>query len=448
MSESKSVKMIGSFLVGIASTFQSLNALTNEELDKLTHDIGPNGWYPIDNMRAIFDALDNTSYSDPILMQQAGSAFIQAWYDNGGKELGHGSIGHFKLQDNSNGAKLVFKDYDPEKLFTRLLNLDVKKGTALIEAGFFVPLDFFKGIFYNGFFMWGDLLWLDVECEILEQHGDYTHVFFKYRFKHQDYAITNEEIDHFVESFSLENTPNISAEMAKQLIWKIKGLQCCNLSKEKELNKATRNVLGASLRKHFNISKELEASNKKIKQQSITDFLTGLYNKRYFDHAYDKLWHSCRRRKELICVYMIDVDNFKLYNDHYGHLRDDECLKSISESIKSVFRRPQDITARFGGEEFVIVVNNIAIDHIDTLANQLLDEVARQYIPHSYSTIAEYVTISIGSAHIVPTSGLSPDSIIKKADLALYEAKNSGKNCHLQFLSSSQSGESITTLNN
>ena len=125
---------------------------------------------------------------------------------------------------------------------------------------------------------------------------------------------------------------------------------------------------------------------------------------------------------------MIDVDFFKAYNDHYGHQAGDECLKTIAGLLSESLGRSGDMLARYGGEEFMIILPETDIKGTAAVAERLRKKVEAEEIPHKTSTINDYVTISLGTATMVPSARKNPDSLIGAADEALYKAKRSGRN--------------------
>ena len=125
---------------------------------------------------------------------------------------------------------------------------------------------------------------------------------------------------------------------------------------------------------------------------------------------------------------MIDVDNFKLYNDTYGHVAGDEVLKRIAATVERCLGRPGDLAARFGGEEFAVVLPGTPLEGVRTLAEKIRSEVEALQVPHASSSTGQYVTISIGGGSMIPTVDSPMTSLIEAADLALYKAKRDGKN--------------------
>ena len=173
---------------------------------------------------------------------------------------------------------------------------------------------------------------------------------------------------------------------------------------------------------------QLTQINIELQRLTNVDGLTGLSNRRYFNEYIETQWKLALREQCALSILMIDVDNFKLYNDTYGHLAGDQVLKSIAAAMQMSFRRPTDLTARFGGEEFVVILPLTALASLPSLGERLLRNVEDLHIPHSASTVGEHVTISVGGAAIIPQNEGSFPQLIELADRALYEAKDTGKN--------------------
>ena len=169
-------------------------------------------------------------------------------------------------------------------------------------------------------------------------------------------------------------------------------------------------------------------TEKLLQQLSTTDGLTGIANRRAFDDFLDEEWRRALRNEYQISIMMIDVDFFKKYNDTYGHLKGDECLKSVAAILKSAARRPGDMAARFGGEEFVAVLSMSDTKHAVSIAEKIRIEVEALKIPHEKSKISGYLTVSIGVVSVKPQLDMSPVELIKYADEALYKAKKEGRN--------------------
>lgn len=177
-------------------------------------------------------------------------------------------------------------------------------------------------------------------------------------------------------------------------------------------------------------SDTIEQQQVKLEHMSLSDGLTNIANRRALDI---RLLHDIElsvRKKSHVAVLLLDVDCFKLYNDNYGHAAGDECLKIIANIIKDGLKRSQDFVARYGGEEFVCVLPDTDLDGAVAIAEHILHSIRDAKVRHKFSTVADFITLSIGIAVSSPERVLLPDQLLNQADKALYRAKNSGKNKH------------------
>ena len=174
--------------------------------------------------------------------------------------------------------------------------------------------------------------------------------------------------------------------------------------------------------------RQLLETNVELQRLTNVDGLTGLSNRRYFDEFIVMQWKLALREQSELSILMIDVDNFKLYNDTYGHLGGDEVLKRIAQTIRSSFRRPTDFAGRFGGEEFVVVMAGTPTRDAQSLGFELCRQVADLQIANGELRPFTHVTVSIGGSSTTPQAGESVLLLIETADKALYEAKQLGKN--------------------
>ncbi|MCL2820720.1 MAG: GGDEF domain-containing protein [Oscillospiraceae bacterium] len=159
------------------------------------------------------------------------------------------------------------------------------------------------------------------------------------------------------------------------------------------------------------------------------DSLTGIFNRRYMEEALDNLVSTMQRAGGgLFSVFMMDIDYFKKYNDNYGHADGDICLKAVAEAIQGSLTRKDDFVARYGGEEFAIILPNTDEDGARTIAERVLEGVRNCNIPHEKSEVASHVTLSLGIATGDVTSVKSGMDFIKRADEALYQSKDKGRN--------------------
>jgi two-component system, chemotaxis family, response regulator WspR len=191
------------------------------------------------------------------------------------------------------------------------------------------------------------------------------------------------------------------------------------------LNQVQRDEAYRALRES---QKLLLEKNLELERLTNVDGLTGLSNRRYFDEFVDLQWRHAIRERIPFSILMIDVDNFKPYNDTYGHLAGDEVLKKLGQTIRNCCERPTDLAARFGGEEFIVCLTGIGADGAQAFGEKVRVAVEAVGIPHKGSTVAATVTASIGIAWTHPRPGDSYLPLIEGADVALYEAKGSGKN--------------------
>ena len=175
------------------------------------------------------------------------------------------------------------------------------------------------------------------------------------------------------------------------------------------------------------VAEQLKDSNEKLEQLSLLDSLTHLNNRRYFDMQMDKEWRRAQRHQEVISLLMIDIDYFKLYNDRYGHAAGDKCLQSVATVLKAALHRPTDIIARFGGEEFVVLLPGVDQSGAEKIARVMKTLLWQAAIAHEASPVSDYVTMSIGVASVVPQADTAPLCLLKVADLALYQAKHKGR---------------------
>ena len=164
-----------------------------------------------------------------------------------------------------------------------------------------------------------------------------------------------------------------------------------------------------------------------VETLAITDALTGLANRRQFDQCLATEWRRGLRDARPLSLLLIDADRFKTYNDTYGHLRGDSCLQQIAASARDVVARPGDLVARFGGEEFAVILPNTPSIGAMQMAHGIRDAVLNRRLPHSANPLG-VVTVSVGCATLVPQLGLQAPNLIDLADKALYQAKHAGRN--------------------
>jgi len=175
----------------------------------------------------------------------------------------------------------------------------------------------------------------------------------------------------------------------------------------------------------------LRERTQQLLRLASVDGLTGLLNRRAFDEALTMEWRRARRNRTPLALVMIDIDFFKLYNDHYGHQAGDDCLKQVANTLRAAVERPGELVARYGGEEFCAILPHCRADHGVALAEKMRRLVAGLDIPHARSEISDHVTISCGVATLFGESGgqtpADEAALLHASDGALYAAKEGGR---------------------
>jgi len=172
----------------------------------------------------------------------------------------------------------------------------------------------------------------------------------------------------------------------------------------------------------------LQMQATKLRQLAHHDGLTDLFNRRYFDELLEAECRRHRRQNQTLGLAFVDIDNFKLYNDNYGHLLGDDTLKLVADVLKGAARRPGEVVARYGGEEFAVILPHVSMEDLLAFGQRLCDQVRQLAIPHAHSTQAGVVTISVGLTCQLPSAQEAPNQLMMAADAALYSAKAAGRN--------------------
>ena len=176
------------------------------------------------------------------------------------------------------------------------------------------------------------------------------------------------------------------------------------------------------------VAAELEAANRKLEQLSMSDGLTGIANRRCFDMRLAKEWDRMARKSRMLALALVDADHFKLLNDAYGHLYGDECLRELARVCSEVVKRKEDLVARYGGEELVLLMPGRDLQTAHSLCEQLRQRFQAEAIAHPQSPIAPHATVSIGVCAVRPDYLHLPEQLFLAADRALYAAKAMGRN--------------------
>jgi diguanylate cyclase (GGDEF)-like protein/PAS domain S-box-containing protein len=173
---------------------------------------------------------------------------------------------------------------------------------------------------------------------------------------------------------------------------------------------------------------ELARLHKELEELSFKDGLTGISNRRMFDSILELEWTSARRANQPLSILILDVDHFKQYNDHYGHLAGDDCLRRVAQRLSHAATRPRDFFARFGGEEFVLVLPESDEAAAMLVAERCRDLIFKEQIMHAASPTGQLLSVSIGVGTITPTRDDASDEFLETIDQRLYRAKNDGRN--------------------
>lgn len=176
------------------------------------------------------------------------------------------------------------------------------------------------------------------------------------------------------------------------------------------------------------IEDKLIALQKELQELSFKDGLTGVANRRMLDWVLEEEWSKAHRSSQPLSMIMLDIDFFKQYNDHYGHIQGDECLRQVATTLSKSGSRPRDFFARFGGEEFVLVLPETNVEAALKVAERCRKLIFKEQIPHANSGVAAVVTISMGVGTLVPSPQDDLLAFIESVDRRLYLAKQEGRN--------------------
>ncbi|MFZ6673508.1 GGDEF domain-containing response regulator [Undibacterium sp. Xuan67W] len=183
-------------------------------------------------------------------------------------------------------------------------------------------------------------------------------------------------------------------------------------------------LVRARVRTHLRLQHDAQI----LEHQSKEDFLTGLYNRRYFEQLVENEFKRGQRQKTSLGLALIDIDFFKNYNGAYGHPAGDAALKQVANAIKNATKRPGETVVRWGGEEFAVLLPFLDNSELEQYGAMLCEEIRCLQITHDHSKCSQWVTVSIGLALIIPSETNSIKYLVDQADLALYKAKDSGRN--------------------
>ncbi len=171
----------------------------------------------------------------------------------------------------------------------------------------------------------------------------------------------------------------------------------------------------------------LERANEQLLRLSTIDGLTGISNRRLFDLTLQGEWQRGARNQSALSLLMIDIDHFRRYNDHYGHLTGDECLRQVTRVLAGCIKRSGELVARFDGEEFAVLLPGVDGNEARRVGERCLQQMAGARIPHADSPVAPWLTLSIGAATLVPAPRVACATLVEAAEQALTQAKRTGR---------------------
>src|SRR5690606_35862877 len=166
---------------------------------------------------------------------------------------------------------------------------------------------------------------------------------------------------------------------------------------------------------------------KQLEEYSYQDGLTGINNRRMFDSVLGVEWASAQRTRRPLSLILLDIDCFKQFNDHYGHIQGDDSLRRVAQALLRAAVRPRDCVARYGGEEFVLILPETDGESAKQIAERCRKLVRQERIAHEQSSVAQLLTISLGVGTIIPGADDSPLAFVEAVDRLLYQAKQQGR---------------------
>ncbi|WP_170932758.1 diguanylate cyclase [Desulfosporosinus sp. FKB] len=257
-----------------------------------------------------------------------------------------------------------------------------------------------------------------------EDKGNFAMALHHYkRFSLLEKKIRNEKLE---EKLKLAATEFRIEQMKNEAeIFRLKNIE---LKRRNEEIKENARLLTLANQKMLKFQEQLKTANQRLKLLSTIDEVTGISNRRSFENTLKKEWNRCLREGKDLSLIIVDIDNFKRYNDSYGHLQGDKCLRKVAKVLESILKRSSDFMGRFGGEEFAAILSNTSYDDALKIADRMRRRIEKMKIVHEQSAIVSYITISLGLATTMPSYGEDHMNLVKAADQKLYQAKDQGRN--------------------
>lgn len=420
----------GAFLLGMLNSFGNVGILPLEQIPFSVKDISPTDWYPYDYLISLNDFIEEQVPHSSSILFWAGVRFIELWYWQGeGKDMINGSIDWLYCNHKGGGYNSVVRGREVGWCRNRFV--DEAQGVALVENVMPISPAFLRGVFFGGFYLFDDLTYFNTEIESVSHDSSYPFqcTVIKINFKQPNPCIQAYRLaelrDQKVQLDSLTDYE------ANEVLWRYRHE--LNLS---ELKRAYHDYITElteiAFKRLQQLKEDLASANMQLTLDASTDVLTGLNNRRYFNRETKRIFNLAKREQHSLCAMMIDIDYFKRYNDHYGHLAGDEAIKAVAESIESNVTRAGDLVARFGGEEFVVLLVDTDQKGVEILAAKIAASLQARKISHEKSKTSPNLTVSIGSA-MHKGSEQTIEELLQLADIALYRAKEQGRNCHVHL---------------
>ncbi|WP_339387363.1 GGDEF domain-containing protein [Vibrio caribbeanicus] len=409
----------GAFLLGMLESFSDTHIFPPELIPFPIEGIKPDAWYPYSYLIKLNILIEEEINDSDSILFWAGVRFMNLWYWHGpGKDLISSGLDWVYCNDTGGGYNSVVRGNNIG--WCRNRTVDEEQGFALIENVAPMTPAYMRGIFFGGFYLFDDMAYFNTEVEQIENNVNYPFqcTVIKLIFRPSNPSISKSRLKQLrCIGYHDENCTEAEAE---ELLWRYRHQ--LNLSKLQR--DYSNNILNLTSQAYD----KLNDLKDKLATEAVTDNLTGLYNKGFFNKTIGKTLNSAKRECHSVCVMMIDIDYFKLFNDHYGHIAGDHAIQAVAKCIESKASRGSDFVARFGGEEFVVILVDVDEDGVRVVAEKMHESLKKKQIPHEKSKICPYLTMSIGS--VIGDKTYDVDALLKNADEALYRAKDSGRNCH------------------
>lgn len=174
------------------------------------------------------------------------------------------------------------------------------------------------------------------------------------------------------------------------------------------------------------LAEELKGENCVLEELTVIDALTGIANRRKFDERLDTVWNMAKRDQDVVSLIMLDIDNFKGYNDNYGHQHGDVVLRDVAQAVAGSVCRASDLVARYGGEEFTIILPQTDLKGAMAIAEKIKESINNLRIKHEFSANKNFLTVSMGVSSVIASNKNSSYDLIENADVALYQGKKTG----------------------